>query len=114
MATQSSNFLKELSEVFNYYTREDMDTKLEAISQGLQGEQGPQGLKGEQGLQGKTGTFDENATFNKLQTTNKTVLGAINELKGQIGSFKIWIGSKEEYNAIALKDSYTLYFIKEE
>ena len=52
--------------------------------------------------------------LDELQTENKTVIGAINELKEQIGNLKLWVGTQAEYDAIALKDSHTLYFIKGE
>lgn len=106
--------LKDLAEVFNYYTREDIDAKFEAIPKGEQGPQGERGPKGEPGPQGESGAFDDTATFEALQTVNQTVIGAINELKAQIGYFKLWVGTKEEYDAIALKDSDTLYFVKGE
>ena len=52
-----------------------------------------------------------------LNTENKIVVDAINELddglnavEAALGGYKIWVGTTEQFNAIAEKDPMTLYF----
>lgn len=37
----------------------------------------------------------------------------LDKVSAAMGDFKIWSGTKQEYDAIAQKDSNTIYFIKE-
>lgn len=100
--------------------------------QGPQGVPGPQGVKGDQGVPGKDGADGAGAV---LVPATSTVLGGVkigsgvtvtadgtisvagggstvtNPVAGSAAGLTIWIGNQTAYDAIATKDSKTLYHI---
>lgn len=68
---------------------------------GPKGDKGDQGERGERGLQGERGTKGDKGDpgVNVINTRTNTPL-------------KLWVGSQSDYDAIASKDSDTLYVIE--
>ena len=96
--------------------------------QGERGEQGPQGIQGEQGPQGPAGpqgepgtgvTSDEvqtmiNSSLTGYSTTTQMNTAISNAVQNKVSSTSvttIWRGTKSQYDAIAVKDNNTLYFV---
>ena len=96
-------------------------------AQGPQGEQGPQGAKGEQGAQGPQGepgtgvTSDEvqtmiNSSLTGYSTTTQMNTAISNAVQNKVSSTSvttIWRGTQSQYDAIAVKDNNTLYFVSD-
>ena len=97
-------------------------------AQGERGEQGPQGIQGEQGPQGPAGpqgepgtgvTSDEiqtmiNSSLTGYSTTtqmNTAISDAVQNKVSSTSVTTIWRGTQSQYDAIAVKDNNTLYFV---
>ena len=102
--------------------------------QGIQGEQGPQGIQGEQGPQGIQGPKGNDGLTTQVKV-NGTTYTQVNGLitlpdfatssdipsslpanggnADTIDNFHIWQGTQAQFDAIASKDSNTIYLIKE-
>ena len=96
--------------------------------QGIQGEQGPQGIQGEQGPQGPAGPQGEpgtgvssnevqtmiNSSLTDYSTTTQMNAAISNAVQNKVSSTSvttIWRGTQSQYDAIAVKDNNTLYFV---
>ena len=87
--------------------------------QGIQGEQGPQGPAGPQGEPGTGVTSDEvqtmiNSSLTGYSTTtqmNAAISDAVQNKVSSTSVTTIWRGTKSQYDAIAVKDNNTLYFV---
>ena len=87
-------------------TKEYVDEQIDEIEllpgpqgpQGEQGQQGPQGPQGEQGQQGPQGPQGEQGPQGPQGETG--------------GTYPVWFGTEEEYEAITTKDPDTIYFIE--
>ncbi|MEG2303769.1 MAG: hypothetical protein RSC14_13040 [Niameybacter sp.] len=44
--------------------------------------------------------------------TKSEVDAQVQSLQAQISPFKLWVGTQQEYNSLAIKDDNTLYFIR--
>ena len=87
--------------------------------QGIQGEQGPQGPAGPQGEPGTGVTSDEvqtmiNSSLTGYSTTTQMNTAISNAVQNKVSSTSvttIWRGTQSQYDAIAVKDNNTLYFV---
>lgn len=87
--------------------------------QGIQGEQGPQGPAGPQGEPGTGVSSDEvqtmiNSSLADYSTTTQMNTAISNAVQNKVSSTSvttIWRGTQSQYDAIAVKDNNTLYFV---
>ena len=87
--------------------------------QGIQGEQGPQGPQGPQGEPGTGVSSDEvqtmiNSSLTGYSTTTQMNAAISNAVQNKVSSTSvttIWRGTQSQYDAIAVKDNNTLYFV---
>lgn len=98
--------------------------------QGERGEQGPQGIQGKQGPQGPAGPQGEPGTgvssdevqtmigssLTNYSTTTQMNAAISNAVQNKVSSTSvttIWRGTQSQYDAIAVKDNNTLYFVSD-
>lgn len=87
--------------------------------QGIQGEQGPQGPAGPQGEPGTGVSSNEvqtmiNSSLTDYSTTTQMNAAISNAVQNKVSSTSvttIWRGTQSQYDAIAVKDNNTLYFV---
>lgn len=77
--------------------------------QGVQGERGQQGLQGIQGPRGLTGATGARGADGARGRDGAPGQNIINQNGGQ--ALKYWVGTRSQYDAIANKDSNTIYDI---
>lgn len=77
--------------------------------QGVQGERGQQGLQGIQGPRGLTGATGARGADGARGRNGAPGQNIINQNGGQ--ALKYWVGTRSQYDAIANKDSNTIYDI---
>ena len=61
-----------------------------------------------------TGDIITKNKINKVEDALSILVDGNNESLEALNGFKLWCGTREQYNAISDKDSMTLYFVKEE
>lgn len=89
--------------------------------QGIQGEQGPQGPAGPQGEPGTGVSSNEvqtmiNSSLTGYSTTTQMNAAISNAVQNKVSSTSvttIWRGTQSQYDAIAVKDNNTLYFVSD-